>query len=86
MAMRIERNYQTSVWLPDWGSWYITDENSWDIETGAGFRIDPRTVVKASYRVERSSEYPYYETRTDHAIALQLSCNFDVTSWFERPE
>ena len=87
-ALRIERNYQASVWFPDYagGPWYVTDENSWDVEAGAGFRIDPRTVVKASYRVERSSEYPTYEPQTDHAIAVQLSCNFDVTSWFERPD
>jgi len=85
-AMRILNNKQTSVWLPDYGSWYVTDENIWDVETGAGFRIDPRTLVKGSYRFRRSTEYPSYGPETDHGVALQLSWSFDVKSWFERPQ
>jgi len=87
-ALRIERNYQASSWFPYPGTsaWYITDENSWDIEAGGGFRINPGMLIKASYRVERSTEYPNYVTEIDHAIALQFAYSFDVTSWIEGKE
>jgi len=85
-SLRVERNNQTSVWLPYGVDWYVTDENSWDLEVGAGFRIDPKSTVKVSYRAERSTEYPTFTPELDHSLALQFSFNFDVRTWFERPQ
>ncbi|HEY3176054.1 MAG TPA: hypothetical protein VGK94_09900 [Candidatus Polarisedimenticolia bacterium] len=84
-ALRVERNRQASVWLPYMAGWYVTDDRSWDVEAGAGFRIDPHTVLKVSYRVEREDSGPASSPVVDHALAVQLSCGFDVRSWFERP-
>lgn len=84
-ALRLQRNEQTSVWLPWGGGWYVTDEGSWDVEAGTGFRISPDAVIKVSYRVERSAEYPSNTPVVDHALALQLSTGFDVRSWLDRP-
>ena len=87
-ALRLEKNNQASVWLPYYPyipEWYVTDEDSWDLEAGVGFRIDPRSLVKLAYRVERSTEYPTYTPEVGHALALQVSWNFDAISWFDRP-
>ncbi|HZI93047.1 MAG TPA: hypothetical protein VFE84_02285 [Patescibacteria group bacterium] len=84
-ALRIERNQNTSVWLPYMAGWYVTDEDAWDVEAGVGFRIDPHTLMKASYRVDRSAEDPAEPHLVDRAIALQLSYGFDVRALFDRP-
>lgn len=56
-----------------------------DAEAGVGFRIDHRTLVKASYRIARKGEYYGYGPVTDHALAVQVSHSFDAISWFEKP-
>jgi hypothetical protein len=85
-ALRLQRSQETQVWMPWITDWYVTDEDSWDVEAGAGYRIDPHTVIKLAYRVERSDEDPDEGPVFDHAVAFQLSCGFDVRSWFERPQ
>ena len=84
-ALRLERNETASVWLPWNAGWYVTDEAAWDVEAGIGYRIDPRTLVKVSYRVERATDDPTTAPDYDHSLAVQLSLGFDVRSWFDRP-
>ena len=85
-ALRVQRDQETQVWQPWLAGWYVTDEDSWDVEAGVGFRVDPRTLLKLSYRVDRSDGDPALAPVFDHAIAFQVSCGFDVRSWFERQQ
>lgn len=83
VAARYERgNHPDSVWIwtTDWETGRLRVH---DVEAGIGFRIDPRFLVKASYRAILDSAPGAPE---GNALALQLSYTFDVNSWFRRPQ
>lgn len=82
VAARYERgNRPDSIWIWD-QDWEVGKQRFHDIEAGFGFRIDPRFLVKASYRaILDSASGP----GRDDAVAVQFSYNFDVNSWFRRP-
>ena len=83
VAARYERgNRPDAVWLFA-TSWEAQRQRVHDVEAGLGFRIDPRFLVKASYRAVLDSEPGAPE---GNAAAVQLSYNFDVNSWFRRPQ
>jgi hypothetical protein len=84
-ALRLEQGRTITV-EPEIGvPWVQEKEKIRDLEVGAGFRTDPRFVVKASYRTEHlggASATPDPEGR---AFAVQFSYSFDVNSWLSRP-
>jgi hypothetical protein len=87
-ALRLERNRYAFVRPRAGGSWMGLATTFDDIEVAAGYRLSPRTLVKASFRTDfwdvpatMRSILP-----NGHAIAMQLSHGFDLTSWLDRPD
>jgi len=64
--------------------WGVHTQVVKDAEAGFGFRVDPRLLVKASWRVAHAGVYRDDRPRTDSVVALQLSYSFDVNDWVER--
>lgn len=79
-AGRFERNNYALIRPALVGPWLALPVNFYDVELGAGYRVNRRTVVKASYRQDRWTA----PQRNGRAVALQVSESFDVLSWFER--
>jgi hypothetical protein len=83
-AMRWEQgNLPDALWI--WGTqWAATKERIHDLETGIGFRIAPRFLVKASHRVEIGRDQPGGGANS-RAFALAFSYRFDLNAWFHPP-
>ncbi|HEU5181870.1 MAG TPA: hypothetical protein VFW45_13865 [Candidatus Polarisedimenticolia bacterium] len=83
VAARYERgNVPNAHW--DFGTvWEARRDRIHDVEAGFGFRIDPRFLIKASYRaiLDRASG-----PAEDDAVSVQFSYSFDVNSWFRRQQ
>jgi hypothetical protein len=83
VAARYERgNRPDAVWLFS-TNWEARQQRVHDVEAGFGFRIDPRFLLKASYRaiLDRTSG-----PAEDDAVSVQFSYSFDVNSWFRRQQ
>jgi hypothetical protein len=82
VAVRGERNdYAYIVPVAD-APWIASATNMYNGEVGAGYRLDPETIVKASVRADRWDVAPALRDRLRNgaAFALQLSRGFDVFS------
>ena len=55
-------------------------------EVGLGYRVSPGTLLKASYRHGWYDVLPAQRATlpNGYAFALQISCDMDIKSWFER--
>jgi hypothetical protein len=82
-AMRLETARLAQA-IPYGMYWAGGTQTVKDLEAGFGFRVDPRLLVKASWRVAHSEEYHIYPRSTDSLVAVQLSYSFDVNDWVER--
>jgi hypothetical protein len=83
-ALRYERgDLPDAYWVMN-AIWSPEHRKVHDLEAGAGFRISPGLLVKASYRTEIDHGDATGELE-GHAVALQLSYTFDINSWLERP-
>ncbi len=84
-ALRWEQgNAPDAHWI--WGTrWAALKARVHDLETGVGFRINPRFLVKASHRVELGRDDPGGGGPNGHAVALEFSYRFDLNAWFHRP-
>ena len=83
--MRWEQgNAPDAMWI--WGTqWAAVKARIHDLETGVGFRINPRLLVKASHRVEIGRDDPGGGGANGHAFALEFSYRFDLNAWFHPP-
>lgn len=86
-ALRVERNdypYIAAL-APDF--WLAVNAVLYDAEVGVGWRFSPGLVLKASYRRDdwKVAEADEAFFPNGYAVAMQLSYDFDVTSWIERP-
>lgn len=86
-AVRLERNLYAIV-EPQDSTWLASSTNLYDGEVGAGYRLGPATLIKASYRQDRWVVAPSLRSRfrSGRAFALQLSQQFDLVSLFDRRE
>jgi hypothetical protein len=86
-ALRFERNDYPYIapLSPDF--WLAVNAVLYDAEVGVGWRFSPGLIVKASYRRDdwKVAEADEAFFPNGYAVALQLSYDFDVTSWLERP-
>lgn len=85
-AVRLEENTYPFILPLSPSFWIGRPVRSYDAEAGIGYRLNPSTLVKVSYRrefwdVEDSIKQYYPE---GYAVAAQLSHRFDVFSWFDR--
>jgi len=81
-ALRWERGeapFPHWIWATRWAPGQMRIN---DVEAGAGFRITPDFLVKASYRAEMGKDSAAPEGR---AVAVQFSYRFDVNAWIQRP-
>lgn len=78
-AARFEANDYALIRPAGAGAWRARSVSFYDFELGAGYRLDPRTLVKGSYRRDAWVGQP-----DGYAFALQVSHHFDVMSWFAR--
>lgn len=78
-AARVEANDYGFVRQLASGQWLSVGVGFRDAELGVGYRLDPRTTLKLSYRADKWEKAP-----DGHAIAFQATRQFDVMSWFDR--
>lgn len=87
-AVRAERNDYPFIMPVGGSTWIARSVDVYNVEVGAGFRASAGTLVKATYR------RGWYDVDPDlraflpdgYAFALQISCDLDVRSWFERKQ
>jgi hypothetical protein len=85
-ALRFERN--DYPYIAAFGPvWIAPNAVLYDAEAGVGWRFSPGLLLKASYRRDRweVAEADQADFPEGYAVALQLSYDFDVTAWLERP-
>jgi len=83
-ALRIEKNQAPVTGYDSNQSPLVRIGKFRDLEVGMGYRYSPNTLIKVSFRVddwhgEKSSTFNF---RNGHSLALQLSHQFNVGSWF----
>jgi hypothetical protein len=86
-ALRLERNDYPYIMPVSDTYWVARNAAFYDVEVGAGWRFTPDLVLKVAYRED---SWRVSEERRDffpdgRSVALQLSYEFDVNSWFDRP-
>jgi hypothetical protein len=79
VAGRVERNKYAYIEAEP-TEWEATSTDMYNGEVGAGYRVDARTLVKASVRADRWNVAPALRSVLPNgaALALQLSRAFDV--------
>lgn len=80
VAGRVERNDYAYILPASDSAWVATSTNVYNGELGAGYRLSPRTLLKASVRADRWDVPPALRgvLRDGAAFALQISRAFDV--------
>lgn len=86
-AVRLEKNEYAYIEPVNPNYWHGEATSFYDVEAGVGYRFGPDTLLKASYRRDRWMVDEYLATTLPdgYAFAVQISHQFDVKSWFERP-
>ena len=86
-ALRVEENRYLYTDVDPYAGWIAALPTVRDAELGAGWRVSPATLIKASLRADRWSVDPYVAAYfpDGYAAALQFVQRFDVRSWFEAP-
>ncbi len=84
-ALRIEKNQAVVSGYAAYPTQLPASRRFRDLEVGVGYRFSPNTLLKLSYRVDdwRGEDSPDTHIKNGHSLALQLSHEFDVRSWFE---
>ena len=85
-ALRVERNDYPFIRPASGSTWIARAVDVYNGEAGFGIRTSAGTLVKATYR------HVWYNIDPDlrptlpngYAVALQISCDMDIRSWFER--
>lgn len=85
-AARVERNDYPFIRPASGTTWIARQVDVYNAEVGLGFRPSPGTILKASYR------YGWYDIPPElratlpngYAVAIQISWDMDIKSWFER--
>jgi hypothetical protein len=80
-ALRLERGHLLEVDPVAGSAWTAGTERIYDLEAGAGFRIGPQFIVKASYRTDLADGDPAPAVGAGHALAIQISYGFDADAW-----
>jgi len=85
-AVRLEENTYPFILPISPSFWIGRPVRSYDAEAGIGYRLNPSTLVKISYRrefwdVEDSIKQYYPE---GYAVAAQISHRFDALAWLDR--
>lgn len=87
-ALRIERNDYPYIAPLGPSFWIAVNATLSDAEAVVGWRFRSDLLLKASYRRDRwdvdESQRAFFPN--GHWFALQLSYDFDVSSWIERPQ
>jgi hypothetical protein len=87
VAARLERNDYPFIMPVSATAWVARRTDFRDHEFGVGFRPAAGTLLKASYRADWwtvNSGNAAFVRPGGHAVALQLSQQFDVMNWIER--
>jgi hypothetical protein len=87
VAVRFEQNDYAFIAPRTPRTWMVRTANFYDVEAGAGFRLDQRTLLKFAYRRDYWTVEPALKSilPNGYSFSVQLSHSFDVTSWFRRP-
>jgi hypothetical protein len=85
-AVRFERNDYPFIRPIGGSTWIARTVDVYNGELGLGFRTSAGTLLKASYRRGWYDVTPDLQAAlpNGYAFALQLSCDADIKSWFER--
>lgn len=87
-ALRYQGVEATYIDYPGYGYWRTSTDKFSVLEVGLGYRFSPELLVKAAYHTDRwdAAGYGYGKNARGHALGLQLSWFFDLTSLFgEKP-
>lgn len=87
-ALRAERNDYPFIRPTSGSTWIARAVDVYNAEVGVGFRLGVGTLVKASYRGVWYDVDPSLQAAlpNGYALALQLSCDMNIKSWFERKQ
>jgi hypothetical protein len=87
-AVRGERNDYPFIRPVSGSVWIARPVDVYNAEVGVGFRLGVGTLMKASYRGAWYDVDPSLQAALPdgYALALQLSWDMDIKSWFERKQ
>ena len=85
-ALRAERNDYPFIRPVGGPVWIARPADVYNGEIGVGYRASPGTLLKASYRYSWSDPALQVTLPNGYAFAVQLSCDMDIKSWFERKQ